>query len=227
MIDPLLISVKVVATALALDVVVGIPLAYWLARRRFVGRALIEILISLPLVFPPTVTGYFLVVLLGRHGPIGSALEGVLGWTPLFTWQGGALAAAIVAFPLLVHPAMAAFSSIDRDHWDVASLFGLSGLATFWRVGIPMAWRGIAAGLGLALARALGEFGATLMVAGNIPGRTATLPVALYSATAAGDWARARNLTLLLTGLVVVFVSAVYLGPWVHRQAQARIQPGS
>jgi len=225
MISPLIISLKVVVTALAIDIVLGVPLAYWLARRRFVGRTLIEILVALPLVFPPTVTGYFLVVLFGRNGVIGGWMEGVFGWSPLFTWEGGALAAAIVAFPLLVQPAQAAFEGIEKDHWDVASLFGLSGAQTFRLVAIPMAWRGIAAGISLALARALGEFGATLMVAGNIPGRTTTLPVALYSATASGDWGRARTLTLLLTLLVFGFVGCAYFGLWLSRRARERARP--
>ncbi|MCX7670224.1 MAG: molybdate ABC transporter permease subunit, partial [Anaerolineae bacterium] len=182
---PLLLSLQVTATATALMLAVGLPLALLLARRRFWGATLIEALVNLPLVLPPTVVGYYLLVVLGR----GSPLVEVFGWRVLFTWVAAAMASAVVGLPLLVQSARAAIAGVDPALEHAARTLGSSELEVLWRVTLPLARRGILAGLVLAAARALGEFGATLMVAGNIPGRTQTLPLAIYDAVQNRDYA--------------------------------------
>jgi molybdate transport system permease protein len=182
-----------------LNLLVGLPLALFLARTRFRGRDLLSAVVLLPLVLPPTVLGYYLLVVLGRQGPVGRLLEGSLGFTLVFTWQAAVLASAVVSMPLLVRAAQAAFESIDPKLEDAARTLGRSELNLFLTVTVPLAWRGILAGTVLAFARALGEFGATLMVAGNIPGRTQTLPVAIYDAVQAGNMEMANALVLMIT----------------------------
>jgi molybdate transport system permease protein len=182
---------------------VGIPAAYLLARRRFFGKSLLEATLTLPLVLPPTVVGYFLIVVFGRRGWIGHWL----GISIVFKWYGAVLAAAVVAFPLLVLPAKAAFASIDPEMQDMAKLMGAGRLRTFWSIALPLAGRGIATGLLLALGRALGEFGATVMVLGTfLP--TRTLPISIYDAASNGgmDSTEARVAVALLTGLSMVIV---------------------
>jgi len=160
----------------------------------------------LPMVLPPTVLGYYLIVLIGRNGVIGAWLEQWFGIRLLFTWQGAVLAAAVVAFPLIYKAARAAFEDIDVRFQQAARTLGASEWELFWRVSLPLATRGIAAGLALTFARAMGEFGATLMVAGNLPGRTQTLSVAVYSAVQAGDDPLAFSLTLVISVLCIVLL---------------------
>jgi molybdate transport system permease protein len=182
---------------------IGIPTAYLLARTRFIGKSLLEALLTLPLVLPPTVIGYFLIVAFGHRGWIGRWL----GISITFRWYGAVLAAAVVAFPLLVLPTRAAFASIDPEMQDMARLMGAGRVRTFWRIALPLARRGIAAGLLLALARSLGEFGATVMVLGDFsPNRT--LPISIYDASTTGgiDSLEARLAVALLTGLSLVIV---------------------
>ena len=176
----------------------GVP-AYLLATRRFRGRTAVEVLVTLPLVLPPTVTGYLLVVLFGRHGWLGAPIEALTGGSLMFTWGAAVVASAIVAFPLMVRTAQAAIESVDRSMIDTAYTLGYSEAETAWRVVLPLARRGLLAGVSLAFARAIGEFGATLMLAGNIPGRTDTMPLAIYAAASSGDWSRAQALVLVLT----------------------------
>lgn len=202
------LSVQVAAFATALVLIAGIPVAYLLARRDFAMRELADALITLPLVLPPTVTGYYLIVLLGRNGPIGSALEQLTGWTVMFTWQAAVIASAVVALPLMVKTARAAIESVDRSLIDASATLGHSELWTAFRVTLPLARRGIIAGTVLTFARAMGEFGATLMLAGNIPGRTDTMPLAIYSAATGGDRGRANAMVLLFTALSVLFLYA-------------------
>jgi molybdate transport system permease protein len=196
-------SLEYASLATLLVAVVGIPAAYFLARRRFWGKSLVEAVLTLPLVLPPTVVGYFLLVIFGRRGWIG----GLLGFSIAFQWYGAVLAAAVVAFPLLVLPAKSAFASIDPEMQDMARLMGAGPLRTFWRIALPLASRGIATGLLLALARALGEFGATVMVLGDFS-PTRTLPISIYDAANFGgiDSAQARIAVGLLTGLSMVIV---------------------
>jgi molybdate transport system permease protein len=207
------LSLRVAVLATAINAAVGIPLAYVLARRRFRGRAVVDLLVTLPLVLPPTVTGYYLIVLLGRRGWLGAPLYEATGWTIAFTWYAAVIAATVMALPLLVRTARAAIESVDRDLERASHTLGRSEWRTALEVTLPLARNGILAGLVLAFARALGEFGATLMLAGNIPGRTATVPLAIYTATQTGEDAQALVLVGALTALsCVVILAANRLG---------------
>jgi molybdate transport system permease protein len=210
----LALSLKVALWATAIDLVLGVAVGYALARTRFPGRELVDSVLLLPLVLPPTVLGYYLLVLIGRHGWIGAWLESSFGIRLIFTWQGAVIAAAIVAFPFVCKSARAAFETVDAQYEEAASVLGLGAMAVFFRVTLPLAWRGILAGVLLAFARALGEFGATLMVAGSIPGQTQTLSIAVYEAVQAGQDDLA-NLLVLLTSAscVVVLLLAGRLAP--------------
>ncbi len=211
--EALALSVRVALLATALNAVVGVPLAWLLARRRFPGRTLVDLLVTLPLVLPPTVTGYYLIVLLGRRGWLGAPLYAVTGWTVTFTWYAAVIAATVMALPLLVRTARAAIESVDRGLEQAAWTLGRSAWRTALEVTLPLAGKGIVAGLVLAFARALGEFGATLMLAGNIPGRTATAPLAIYTAVQTGQSAEAAWLVVALTLLsCLVLVLAGRLG---------------
>ncbi|MDD2711916.1 MAG: molybdate ABC transporter permease subunit [Simplicispira sp.] len=202
------LSLQVAGWATALNLVLGIGVGYLLARTRFVGRDLLDTLLTLPMVMPPTVLGYYLLVLLGRKGWVGQWLHDTWGIQLIFTLPGAVIAATIVAFPLVFKPARAAFEAIDSQVEDAARVLGISDIAIFWRITLPLAWRGILAGVLLGFARALGEFGATLMVAGSIPGKTQTLSIAVYEAVQAGQDAVANTL-VLVTSLVCI---AVLLG---------------
>jgi molybdate transport system permease protein len=207
------LSLRVSLLATALNALLGIPLAYLLAKRRFWGRTALDVLVTLPLVLPPTVTGYYLIVLFGRRGWIGRPLYELTGWTIAFTWYAAVLAATIMALPLMVRATRAAIEAVNPDLERAALVLGRSEWQTALEVTLPLARRGIVAGLVLAFARALGEFGATLMLAGNIPGRTATMPLAIYTAVSTGEAAEAQSLVLLLTALsCVVVVLAGRLG---------------
>ncbi len=208
------LSLRVAGLATALNALFGIPLAYLLARKAFPGRALVDLLVTLPLVLPPTVTGYYLIVLLGRRGWLGAPLYGLTGWSVTFTWYAAVLAATVMAFPLLVRTARAAIASVDRDLERAAFTLGHSEWRTALEVTLPLARNGILAGLVLAFARALGEFGATLMLAGNIPGRTTTVPLAIYTAVQTGETSAALLLVAALTlvSCLVIWVAG-RLGP--------------
>ncbi len=208
------LSVKVATAATLLNALLGIPLAYVLARRRFWGRGLVDLLVTLPLILPPTVTGYYLIVLLGRRGLLGAPLFAATGWSIAFTWYAAVVAATVMALPLLVRTASAAIESVDRDLERAAYTLGRSEWRTALEVTLPLARNGLIAGLVLAFARALGEFGATLMLAGNIPGKTATVPLAIYTAVQTGETSEALALVGLLTVLsCAVLVVAGRLGP--------------
>lgn len=183
---PLWLSLRVAFISTLLVVVIGVALAWTLARKNFRGREVLDAIVTLPLVLPPTVLGYYLLVLLGRASPAGKVYEAITGASLVFTWQGAVVAASIGALPLVVKTARAAFSSVDEELEDAARTLGKSEWEVFRRVTLPLASRGIAAAAMLAFARALGDFGATLMVAGNIPGRTQTAAVAIYDAMQSG-----------------------------------------
>ena len=212
-VSALALSLRVAVLATVVNALVGVPLAYLLARRRFTGRALLDLLVTLPLVLPPTVTGYYLIVLLGRRGWLGAPLYAATGWTIAFTWYAAVVAATVMALPLLVRTARAAIESVDRDLEKAAYTLGRSEWRTALEVTLPLARNGILAGLVLAFARALGEFGATLMLAGNIPGKTATVPLAIYTAVQTGEQSTVLVLVAILTALsCVVLVAASRLG---------------
>lgn len=210
----LALSLKVAGWATLLNLVLGVAAGFALARWRFPGRELLDAVLTLPMVLPPTVLGYYLLVLIGKRGWLGAWLHESFGINLIFTWQGAVIAATIVAFPLVLKSARAAFEGVDPQLERAARVLGLSEWALFFRVTLPMAWRGILAGVLLAFARALGEFGATLMVAGSIPGRTQTLSVAVYEAVQAGQDSTANTL-VLITSLtcVAVLLAAGRLAP--------------
>jgi molybdate transport system permease protein len=199
---PLLLSLKVAGWATAIDVVLGVAVAFGLSRWRSPARELVDSLLTLPLVMPPTVLGYYLLVLLGRRGAIGAWLD-KFDIQLVFTWQGAVIASAVVAFPLVLKSARTAFETVDPQFDRAARTLGISEAAVFFRVTLPLAARGILAGALLAFARALGEFGATLMIAGNLPGRTQTLSVAVYAAVQAGDDSTA-NILVIVTSVTCV-----------------------
>ena len=213
----LALSLKVAGWATALNLVLGVAVGLLLARGRFPGRDLLDTVLTLPMVMPPTVLGYYLLVLIGRHGKLGAWLHETFGINLIFTWQGAVIAATIVSFPLVFKPARAAFEAVDGQLEQAARVLGIPEAAVFFRVTLPLAWRSILAGVLLAFARALGEFGATLMVAGSIPGKTQTLSVAVYEAVQAGQDDTA-NLLVLTTSVVCI---AVLLG--AGRLAPGRI----
>jgi len=193
---PLMLSLKVAGWATALNLVFGVAAGFALSRWRSGARDVVDSLLTLPLVMPPTVLGYYLLVLLGRRGVIGAWLDR-FDIQLVFTWQGAVIASTVVAFPLVLKSARAAFEAVDPQLERAARTLGVSETAVFFRVSLPLAARGILAGGLLAFARALGEFGATLMIAGNLPGRTQTLSVAVYSAVQAGDDATANFLVIV------------------------------
>jgi molybdate transport system permease protein len=207
------LSIQVAVLATALNTLIGIPIAYLLAKRRFWGHTALDLLVTLPLVLPPTVTGYYLIVLLGRRGWLGGPLYELTGWSVTFTWYAAVIAATVMALPLLVRTARAAIESVDPDLERAAFTLGRPEWRTALEVTLPLARNGILAGLVLAFARALGEFGATLMLAGNIPGRTTTVPLAIYTAVQTGESHAAVALVLALTALsCAVLVAAGRLG---------------
>lgn len=210
----LALSLKVSLLATTIDLVLGVAVGFLLARKRFPGRDLLDSMLTLPMVMPPTVLGYYLLVVLGRRGAIGSWLHDTFGINLIFTWQGAVIAAAVVAFPLVFKPARAAFESIDERIENAGRVLGVSETALFFRVTLPLAWRGILAGVLLAFARALGEFGATLMVAGSIPGRTQTLSIAVYEAVQAGQDDLANGLVIITSVVcIAVLLTAGRLAP--------------
>jgi molybdate transport system permease protein len=209
---PLLLTLKVAVLATLLATLAGVVCARSLGRGRSFPRDLAESLLTLPLVLPPTVLGYYLLVVLGRNGIVGALLLEHFGIKLIFTWQGAVIAAAIAAFPMILRAARAAFTDVDLHLEQAARTLGLGETALFFRVTLPLAWRGVLAGALLAFARAMGEFGATLMVAGSLPGRTQTLSLAIYDAVMAGDDARAATLVwIALIAAIVILVAAAQL----------------
>lgn len=202
----LALTLKVALWATAINMVLGVGVAWSLARHRFVGRETVSAVLTLPLVLPPTVVGYYLLVVVGRRGWLGAWLNDTFGINLIFTWQGAVLAATVVAFPLVLISARSAFEAVDPQLERAARVLGLGEWAVFFRVTLPMAWPGILAGVLLVFARSLGEFGATLMVAGSIPGRTQTLSVAVHDAVQAGDDATANLLVGIVSFTCIAFL---------------------
>jgi molybdate transport system permease protein len=203
------LSAQVAVVATLILIVVTIPIAHFFARRSFPGKRVLETLFLLPLVLPPTVLGYYLVVLFGRHGLVGRPLFEATGWTVIFSWWGAVIAAVVVAFPLLFQSAYAALAGVDCGLEQTAYTLGKSKIETFRRITIPLASRGLLSGIALAFARAMGEFGATLMLAGNIPGRTNTMPLTIYSAFAAGRFDQANVLAAIYAVFCVLLLGCI------------------
>lgn len=202
---PLLLTLKVAGWATLIVLVFGVAIAWILVHFRFRGREILDAVLTLPIVMPPTVLGYYLLVLIGRRGPLGHWLETAFDIHLIFTWQAAVIAASVASFPLVFRSARAAFEGVDNQLESAARVLGAGESRVFFRVTLPLAWRGILAGTMLAFARALGEFGATLMVAGSIPGKTQTLSIAIYEAVQAGEDSLA-NFMVLLVSLVCIIV---------------------
>ena len=208
------LTLKVAGWATALNLVLGVAVGWALARWRIPGRDVVDAALTLPMVMPPTVLGYYLLVVIGSHGVIGAWLLQHFGVRLIFTWQAAVIAATIVAFPGVFTAARAAFETVDPQLEDAARSLGISEAGVFFRVSLPLAWRGILAGLLLSFARALGEFGATLMVAGSIAGQTQTLSIAVYEAVQAGQDATANYLVAVTSiTCIAVLLGAGWLAP--------------
>jgi molybdate transport system permease protein len=208
MLFSLRLSLQVAACATVLTFLVGTTLAYVLARKRFRGKEILDLLVTMPMILPPVVTGYYLVTIVGRNGVLGKAFHSLTGadLNIMFTWYAAALASFVVSLPLMVKTTRAAIESVDQELIDASYTLGRSETETAVRVVLPLARKGIIAGLTLAFARALGEFGATIMVAGNIPGKTNTMPIEIYNEVVYGQWGRALGMVLFFTVICGVFI---------------------
>ena len=209
----LLLTLKIAGLATLIGSVLGILIGFFLARTDFWGKNLLDTILTLPMVLPPTVLGYYLLTLIGQKSWFGQWLYESFGIRLIFTWQAAVIAATIVAFPLILKPARAAFEDVNREFEQAASMLGISRIAIFFRVTLPLAWRGILSGILLAFARALGEFGATLMVAGATQ-KTQTLSIAIYRAYNSFDYKTANYLVLLTSVVcIVILMAATFLNP--------------
>ena len=204
---PLWLSLRVAALSTLIGLVSGVWIAWLLASREFRGKAILSSLVALPLVLPPTVLGYYLLVLLGRHSILGSLWEGIVGSPLVFTWQAAVIAALVHSAPLLIESARAALESVDHSHERAARSLGASEWRVFWKVSLPLAWNSILAATALAFARSLGDFGVTIMLAGNIPGRTQTVAVAIYDAVESGQGSVARVLVIVVSALALAVLT--------------------
>lgn len=211
---PLYLTVKVSVVATVFTTALGLALALVLAKKRFPGKNLVDVVIMQPLVIPPTVLGYYLLTVFGRSSFLGRFFEDVLGFQLVFTWKGAVVAAMVSSLPLFVKPARAAIEGVGGDLEDAARLLGKTELQVLRTITLPLAWRGVLAGVVMAFARATGEFGATLMIAGNIPGSTQTLPIAIYDAVQMGDSATANTLVAVITAfsLTVLYIVGRFTG---------------
>ncbi len=211
------LSLKVAAFGVVMSLPMGVFLGWLLARKKFFGKAVIESLINLPLVLPPVVTGYLLLVTCGRRGLLCGVLESTLGIRLLFDWKGAALAASVVSFPLMVRAIRVAFTSVDPRLEQAALSLGAKRLDAFFTVSLPLAWHGVVAGCVLAFARCLGEFGATIMIAGNIEGRTRTIPLYVYNQLETpGGMNNSVGIVLFSIGIAA---AALMIGEWLDRRA--------
>jgi len=199
-IPPFALSLRIALVATAVVFCLGTASAWVMVKLPWRGKGVVDALFSLPLVVPPTVTGFLLLALLGQNGPLGKLL-GLANVEILFTWWAGVIASAVVAFPLMYNAARAGLEAVDETLENAARTLGVSEARIFFTITLPLAWPGLGSGLVLSFARALGEFGATVMVAGNIPGRTQTVPTAIWAAAEAGDMTTAT----LLVAIMLVF----------------------
>lgn len=203
---PLWLSLRVAVLSTAISLAIGLWLAWLLANREFRGREALDAAVTLPLVLPPTVLGFYLLVVLGRESALGRLYEWITGGPLVFTWQAAVVAALFHSTPLLVKSARAALESVDRTYERAARNLGASEWKVFRRVSLPLARRSILAAAALAFARSLGDFGVTIMIAGNIPGRTQTVAVAIYDAVEGGNGALARVLVLVVSALALAIL---------------------
>jgi molybdate transport system permease protein len=204
---PLWLSLRVAVVSTAIAFAAGLWIAYLLANREFRGKEVLDAAVTLPLVLPPTVLGYYLLVVIGRASPIGHLWEAIFGSPLVFTWKAAVVAAVIHSLPLLVKSARAALESVDRSYERAARTLGASEWRLFWRVTLPLSRRSIFAATAIAFARSLGEFGATLMIAGNIPGRTQTMALAIYDAVESDNGRLARILVLVISAIALAILT--------------------
>jgi molybdate transport system permease protein len=207
------LSVLVALTATLASLPFGIALGHLLARRSFPGKSVVETALSLPLVLPPVVTGYLLLVAFGQHGWIGRVFAGWFGIRVVFDWKGAALASAVMAFPLMVRAMRVAFAGVDERLEQAARTLGAGPVETFCRITLPLARRGVISGATLAFARSMGEFGATIMIAGNIPGQTQTIPLYIYTLMNAPGGM--ENSTSLVVVAILIAASALIVAEWL------------
>lgn len=213
---PLFLSLKVAMTASLIVFTTATPLALVMARKVFPGKELLETLITLPMVLPPSVIGFILLVLFGKHGPLGKIIAGVFHLQIVFTWLAAVIAAVTVSFPLAYQSIKAALENTDQNLEKAARTLGAGEWRLFWTITFPLAWPGFIAGMILSFSRALGEFGATLMLAGNIPGQTQTMPLAVYLAVESGQMDLAWKLVVIM---ILLSFSMIY---WVSRWPKKR-----
>jgi molybdate transport system permease protein len=204
---PLWLSLRVAVLSTAISLGIGLWVAHILANRNFRGKEVLDAAVTLPLVLPPTVLGYYLLIVIGRASPFGKLWEAMFGSPLVFTVKAAVIAAVLHSFPLLVKSARAALESVDRSYERAARTLGASEWRLFWKVTLPLAQRSIFAAVALAFARSLGDFGVTLMVAGNIPGRTQTVAVAIYDAYESGNGAVARALVLVISAIALIILT--------------------
>ena len=217
--SPVLISLATSLTATAVTLVAGLAAAAWRQNRAGAGAALVDGIFILPLVLPPTVVGFLLLLLFGRNGPLGKFLL-QFGASVVFSWPATVIAATVVAFPLMYVTARAALEQVDPHLLQAARTLGASEARIFREVALPLAWPGVLAGTILSFARALGEFGATLMLAGNIPGKTETIPIAIYFAVEANEIQRAMSWCAVDVGISIALLGGLYY--WTHAQRLRR-----
>jgi molybdate transport system permease protein len=208
--NPFWISLKTAITATIITFFLGIAIAHWMVNYRGYGKGLLDGLFTLPMVLPPTVVGFVLLVLFGKEGPLGQLLLS-LGTTIIFSWTATVVAATVVALPLMYKTARSGFEQVDSNFLNAARTLGASEWRVFWRITLPLTWPSIAAGTVLAFARALGEFGATLMLAGNIPNKTQTIPLAIYFASEGGEMDKAKAWVAIIMAIsMFVLISSNY-----------------
>ena len=224
-IEALGLSVKVALTSVVCSLPFGLAAAWLLARRSFPGKSLVDGIIHLPLVVPPVVVGYLLLVALGRRGPVGGWLYDSFGISIAFTWKGAAVAAAVMAFPLMVRAMRLSLESVDRRLEAAARTLGAGRARVFATITLPLMAPGVLAGTVLAFARALGEFGATITFVSNIPGETRTLPIALYTLTQTPDGEAAAARLAIIS--VLLALAAIVASEWIARRMARRLEGGS
>jgi molybdate transport system permease protein len=217
---PLYLSLYIAAISTLISALLGIWLAWLLANRNFPGRELLDAITTLPLALPPTVLGYYLLVIIGRYSWFGRAWEAVTGSPLVFTWKAAVIASTLHAIPLVVKSSRAALESVDHAFERAARSLRASEWKTFWRISLPLARRPIAAAIALAFARSLGDFGATLMIAGDIPGRTQTAAIAIFDAVESGNTRLATSLTIATS---LVTFAAVFLANRLEHRRRAII----
>jgi molybdate transport system permease protein len=221
--DAILLSLRLAATASVILLLIALPVAYWLAFTKWRGKFLLESVVALPLVLPPTVLGFYALIAMGPRGPLGKVWQSLFGHSLAFTFEGLVLASLLYSFPFAVQPLVASFESLDRRLLDASSVLGASRWRTFARVIVPLSWPGLVTAVVLSFAHTLGEFGVVLMVGGNLPGVTRTASIDIYDRVQALDYAGAHEMALLLLVIAFVVLSIVYgvnrrvWSPWAAR----------